>query len=529
MQPKSKRTGRLLTAVMILALAAALALPAAAAAPLPQAAYIQGQTMYIFFHGLGDGAPQLNDREADSTIPLAENGQSVTYVLVVDRSHSTGNYLGTIDDLIDALAQNMPGCAFRLYSFSDNFSADTSEYDAEAIKTALRQLDFRGQTDIGYGAAQAVQKLAESQWAPGELYSLVLLTDGWSSGDESALPELSDLPPFLFSACILGGGGSPQELCALQELCSNGHYAGDGDGARAGVTIAQQAASLTACAFPLEDGEEEPFTLFWAEDGRPDILNLADIYTADGGAYLPPATSSENPPAQELPGERATAAPDESTDKEPGEKPDEGPPDAATDPLPGAIPKATESGALEQTQPTPAGTSPATAETAQAGAGPVRGLPLWAAGIIGLLGVAVIALILVLVLRRPKSASPPAAATVQPGDASPVPHLPASKNQPGAIPMHLEVLAGNALSSARDFYLKDYILIGSADDCDLVFTDEEVAAHNSRIFFSQGYLYIEDLGSPAGTALGGMRLYAPNRLRSGDEISIGNVLFRFVF
>ena len=152
MQPKSKRTGRLLTAVMILALAAALALPAAAAAPLPQAAYIQGQTMYIFFHGLGDGAPQLNDREADSTIPLAENGQSVTYVLVVDRSHSTGNYLGTIDDLIDALAQNMPGCAFRLYSFSDNFSADTSEYDAEAIKTALRQLDFRGQTDIGYGA-----------------------------------------------------------------------------------------------------------------------------------------------------------------------------------------------------------------------------------------------------------------------------------------------------------------------------------------------------------------------------------------
>ena len=527
MQPKNKRFSRLAAAALFLVLSAMLALPAAAAAPLPAAAYIQGRALYIFFQGLGDYAPELNNREAESMVSLAESGQSVTYVLVVDRSYSTGNYLETIDNLIDALAQNTPGCAFRMYSFSDNFSADTSEYDAEAIKAALRQLDFRGQTDIGYGAAQAVQKLTESQWAPGELYSLVLLTDGWSSGDESALPELGDLPPLLFSACILGGGGSPQELRDLRELCGNGYYADDGDGTYAGQVIAQQTAALTACSFPLEEGEEEPFTLFWAEDGRPDILNLSGLYTVGGSAYAPPAAESEDSPAREWPDENTASAPDENW----AEEPDEKPPATTADPLPGTIPKGSGEDTPELAQPTPASVTPATAtaETAQAGPGPLHGLPPWAAGTIGVLGAAVIVLVIVLVLRRPKSAPGPANGAIQPGDAPLVPHRPASENQPGAIPMHLEVLSGSASSPNRDFYLKDYILIGSADDCDLVFADEEVAAHNSRIFFSQGYLYIEDLGSPAGTALGGMRLYAPNRLRSGDEISIGNVLFRFNF
>ena len=95
--------------------------------------------------------------------------------------------------------------------------------------------------------------------------------------------------------------------------------------------------------------------------------------------------------------------------------------------------------------------------------------------------------------------------------------------------MKLEVLSGKTRTKADEFYLKDWLLIGSDPSCDLVFDEPEVAGRNSRIFFEEGYLYIEDLASPAGTALGGMRLYAPNRLRSGDEISIGDVLFRFTF
>ena len=59
--------------------------------------------------------------------------------------------------------------------------------------------------------------------------------------------------------------------------------------------------------------------------------------------------------------------------------------------------------------------------------------------------------------------------------------------------------------------------------------DRETAPRHSRIFFREGYLYIEDLGTKNGTVLGGMRLYAPNRLRSGDEITVGETTLRFLF
>ena len=61
--------------------------------------------------------------------------------------------------------------------------------------------------------------------------------------------------------------------------------------------------------------------------------------------------------------------------------------------------------------------------------------------------------------------------------------------------------------------------------CDLVWSDRCVSKKNSRIYIKDQTIYIEDLNSKEGTVLGGMRLYAPNPLRSGDVISIGAVSF----
>lgn len=97
------------------------------------------------------------------------------------------------------------------------------------------------------------------------------------------------------------------------------------------------------------------------------------------------------------------------------------------------------------------------------------------------------------------------------------------------ITMKLEVYSGNCVSSQTAILLTDSIVIGSAPECDLVFRDPDVSPQNSRVWIKNQMIYIEDLNSARGTALGGMRIQGQNRLRSGDVISIGNVEFSFKF
>lgn len=88
-----------------------------------------------------------------------------------------------------------------------------------------------------------------------------------------------------------------------------------------------------------------------------------------------------------------------------------------------------------------------------------------------------------------------------------------------------EELSGNIRNMEKQICLQDQILIGRSRMCDLVWSDRCVSKKNSRIYIKDQTIYIEDLNSKEGTVLGGMRLYAPNPLRSGDVISIGAVSF----
>ena len=98
-----------------------------------------------------------------------------------------------------------------------------------------------------------------------------------------------------------------------------------------------------------------------------------------------------------------------------------------------------------------------------------------------------------------------------------------------AIYMRLEVLAGQVVTTEDDFYLSDELIIGKARNCDIVLKEPGLAKRCARIFLSDHMIWIEDIGTPDGVYLGGMRLYNANRLRSGDEISIGNARFQLKF
>ena len=97
------------------------------------------------------------------------------------------------------------------------------------------------------------------------------------------------------------------------------------------------------------------------------------------------------------------------------------------------------------------------------------------------------------------------------------------------IYMKLDIISGECESKAREFYLKDELFIGRNPKCDIIFKSSEVSDKNSRIFINNGIIYIEDLDSIRGTAISGMRIFSPNRLRGGDIISIDDVSFSLKF
>lgn len=99
----------------------------------------------------------------------------------------------------------------------------------------------------------------------------------------------------------------------------------------------------------------------------------------------------------------------------------------------------------------------------------------------------------------------------------------------GAVCMVLEVISGECATKERRLNLSDELIIGKSRKCDIVWKDNGMAPKSARIFLLDYVVYIEDIGSPNGVYLGGMRLHNANRLRSGDEISIASTKFRFKF
>ena len=95
--------------------------------------------------------------------------------------------------------------------------------------------------------------------------------------------------------------------------------------------------------------------------------------------------------------------------------------------------------------------------------------------------------------------------------------------------MRLEVIAGSYEGKTQEFSLTGELIAGSDRDCDLVWSGEGVSPRHARIFLRDGLIFLEDLGSEEGTLLGGMRLHEANRLRSGDEITLGSARFRMKF
>ncbi|MCR4923434.1 MAG: FHA domain-containing protein [Lachnospiraceae bacterium] len=107
---------------------------------------------------------------------------------------------------------------------------------------------------------------------------------------------------------------------------------------------------------------------------------------------------------------------------------------------------------------------------------------------------------------------------------------PILKPEEGDIKISISMIEGRLVTKGNDYYMRKDLIIGcDPDQCEIGIEGKGVSSRHARISAREDGLYIEDLNSIGGTYIGGMRIYAINRIRSGDEIGIGDTGFTVFF
>lgn len=475
----------------VLVLLTALLIPPAFAVSDENAALVsqfqQNGFLYVFtaFEEWPDGlSARLRSGDLARDIPSAEqpqrvadNDTPVSYLLLVDCSTSMARFQNRVVQLSKRLAEaDETGASFAVATFGEIFKVAGCDLSGNEMVGAIEAINYIAQrTDISQGVLDAAEYLRTRQRQAGELVNLVVITDGIPMYDEGS-PELTevaraleDTPSVLVHT--VGFGGSKTDLQLLASLGRGLHVPGQES---RGADIAKYVNDLCTTRFPwelkgLRSAAEIQFT--WSGEGEALLpLDLNQAALPSDGAETSLEGSIAPAPSQEI-----TPAPSEVLETSPA---------------------VSDKGAAE-TAPPIDGTNVGNKKDAVT--------PL-----IWVVLAAVLAFLLAAFLfyRMAKG----------------------KKRHGAGIPMRLEVISGT-LSDETDaiVHLEDELTIGSSGRCDIIWKDKDVSPRNSRIFLKEQMIYIEDLGSSCGTALGGMRLHCPNRLRSGDEISIGHVRFVLKF
>ena len=122
----------------------------------------------------------------------------------------------------------------------------------------------------------------------------------------------------------------------------------------------------------------------------------------------------------------------------------------------------------------------------------------------------------------------------QPGYAPPPPPIPVVESYkpptppppPAVAGARLQLLEGN-LKQRSIFIQGDDFTIGRSLDNDLVLPDPTVSRQHARLRNARGMWFIQDQESAGGILVNGKRVKAC-QLYSGDEIEIGDTVFRFI-
>lgn len=473
---------RILPLLMAALLLPALSLGAAAAGQAEIVrAFGVGETLYTYVD-LGEGGQPITRVEATldgrtfqttgRLETVRQAGSPVSYLLMVDASTSMPGFqedvVGFAESLVEHSGENT---RFTLATFGDGFQVIGEDLAPEEVPEQLAGLQYSEPiTQLHSAIGQALDYFEGLPRQGNELRSLVVLTDAVEYDPQGGIPYDTLLERMERSDVMLHAIGFGDDRAALDRLnqlvqASDGSQWEIGEACTADQA-ADQLVEYTGRLFVLG------FDLSgYVSDGEEQPLSL--VFSS--GAELVGQAESQ------------VALP---VSQDPGTEPE---PDSGSE--------------LPAPEPEPGGGAPAAQPAAPEEQPENAALPL----VIGIGAAVLVGILAAVVLgRRKKPEEVP-----QPA--------------PAGIYMRLEVVRGAQGTERTEFTLRDELQIGRDPACDIVFVDETLSLRNSRVFLDQGAVYLEDLQSQNGTRVNGSPVGAPVRLRSGDEIAVGDAVFRLKF
>ena len=572
-----KRLLTVLCAALLILQLCCTAFAAENAPNIETTAYYIDDTLYVFtdlpgtedkeipVRLMADGVQMGTEQVAE---PLFTKEDPAKYLLLVDCSNSMGRYRGRIRVVAEELLSGPLPAELTIASFGTEFAIEADGIkDADALHEALADMEYhQAGTDIGGGAVRAMEHLKSESFESGELCTIVLITDGvpFYADDEAVekesvrkaadilMEEITASPQILLHSIYMETPGdvNAEEADAVTKealLTANGGFftsAKIDEAKLIAQAIAAYPTTLLRLSYPLEEYTED-----LALKVGPDFLTVkrtADLTEVPEESLidsLPFVIDREGDEPEETPAPTETPAPEESKPEKPqlisptptpeSESSEESPTETPVPEAPegdGSSGEGTESGedGGEDASSAEEGSPEESAETTPSPEPDKPGISGALLFIIigGVVVLLLLAVVLILVLgrsRKKKKAAP------KQGPGAMTPDVPPVQQMNAGVPMRLDVLYGELTGASRQFTLTDSFFIGSDRRCDFVLTGPEVAAMHARIFTEGGEVYIEDLNSQTGTALGGMRLHAPNRLRPGDQVMIGQHCVTFHF
>lgn len=488
-----RRLRYLLTGLVLASLMGTSVLAAAQAELVRAFVYDQTLVAYVDITGTDRPVTKAEAKIGNQSFPASQAmetvrqaGAPVTYLLLVDCSTSMPAYAGEVAAFAGALGAGAgENTRFTLATFGETFAVAAEDLTAAELPGAVADLPYEARsTRLHSGIQGALDYLEAIPRQGGELRSMVVLTDAVEydpAGETTYEETLQRVEASDVMVHALGFGddeASLESLFTLVEASGGSCFkAGDQEeAAQAAEELTEETGDLFVIGFSLgtcrTEGGETAVSITFASNGE--LMARAERQVTFP-ALEGETPAGDVPPSAETPAETPEAAP------------------------------------------TPSGGA---AETEEKDLG---WLPLAAGGV--LLAVIVVVVVAVAAGRRRRRS---AAMSRTPAPAAP----PAPQEQPVAeegIFLRLEVLEGRLTSGRTEFSLTDQLIVGRDPLCGIAFDSQAISRRHARVFSANGAVYLEDLGSQNGTAVNGAAIHAANILRSGDEITLGDVRFRLKF
>lgn len=403
---------------------------------------------------------------------VRQAGAPVTWLLLVDNSTSMPAFREETETFARSLSQSGgENTRFILATFGDAFTVVGEDVAAGELAQQVEALPFdEDVTRLHTAIGQALDYFEELPRERNELRCMVILSDAVQYDPQGGVPYDQLLERVEHSDVMLQSVGLGTDQSALDSLGQLATASGGLHQAADARTAEEAAVRLTERSGGLY---VTGFDLSgYASQGGAEQVSVT--FASDGELICRAEARVELPP---LTGE------------------------AETEPQPPVQLPDTSAEAAEGAGGGPA--APAAART---------GLPVGLMA--GAAAVALAAIAAAAALLRKKKTVPAAAPARQTG-----------------VYMRLELVRG-ALADGREqqeLELRDELILGAGPACDIPVRDDSAAPRHARLFLMEGAVYVENLCGSGGTEVNGTEIQDARRLRSGDEITAGNVSIRLRF